>query len=232
MNEQPTEKQVAHSQGYIDVQGEVWETLQGEGPFAGRPAVFVRTAGCNLSANCKLCDTDYTSKRRHVSPHILLAEIKALRPSGLVVITGGEPFRQELGGLVRLLLSCQYEVQIETNGTLCDDSILYLDYDRLTIVCSPKTGTINKELQPHITALKYILRDRHVDPDDGLPTDSLGGDCKPCRPWEGFKGTVYCQPVDEQDEQLNKKNLAAAMKSCFKYGYTLSYQLHKLLGLA
>src|SRR3954467_9071958 len=37
----------------------IFYTLQGEGPYSGCPAVFMRLAGCNLQ--CPGCDTDYTS---------------------------------------------------------------------------------------------------------------------------------------------------------------------------
>lgn len=230
MNTQPAEKAVSHSSGLLEVQGLPFYTIQGEAIFAGRPAVFVRTAGCNLK--CTLCDTDYTSQRRLISPHALLAEIRNLRSDGLVVITGGEPFRQELGKFIHMLLCCHYDVQIESNGTLFDESISKNDYEMITVVISPKSGSINKQLMPFVKALKYILRAGYVAK-DGLPTDSLGGDCPPCRPWIDFEGEVYVQPADEDDSTLNKKNLQAAIKTCMDIGYyKLSLQQHKILGLA
>ena len=65
MNQQAPEKQQLRGDGLLAVHS-IFYTIQGEGPFAGETAVFVRLAGCNLQ--CPLCDTDYTSDRRMVGP--------------------------------------------------------------------------------------------------------------------------------------------------------------------
>ncbi|NDB87187.1 MAG: hypothetical protein EB127_31570, partial [Alphaproteobacteria bacterium] len=75
----------------------------------------------------------------------------------LVVITGGEPFRQPIYGLCHKLLQLNYKVQIETNGTLYQDLP-----DGIDIICSPKVTNskyhnIREELLPKITAFKYII---------------------------------------------------------------------------
>src|SRR5580658_3582582 len=83
---------------------EVFYTLQGEGPFSGVPAVFVRLAGCNLA--CFWCDTDFESSTWRPTFDELLANIEEKRPAicNLIVITGGEPFRQNIRPLVCHLL--------------------------------------------------------------------------------------------------------------------------------
>jgi len=47
MNQQPIEKQFLHPKGDLEVHS-IFLTIQGEGPFTGQRAVFVRLAGCNL----------------------------------------------------------------------------------------------------------------------------------------------------------------------------------------
>ncbi len=223
MNTQPTEKRSVVST--LDVHS-IFYTIQGEGPFAGFPAVFVRLAGCNLQ--CPLCDTDYTSTREKIDKAELLSRIRAASPScHLVVITGGEPFRQFLTPAVRYLLDNDYSVQIETNGTL----FLHDFPQGVTIVCSPKAGAINRQLAPRITALKYVLRHSDVAP-DGLPTLALEHPASPqvARPPVGFTGPIYVQPADEQDAEVNAKNLQAAVDSAMKHGFILGLQVHKIIG--
>jgi 7-carboxy-7-deazaguanine synthase len=91
---------------------EIFYSIQGEGPAMGRPATFVRLAGCNLS--CQGCDTDLKPGQEVSLPDVLKS-IQGKR----VVITGGEPTLQmgELTELISLLHSNGMEIHIETNGT-------------------------------------------------------------------------------------------------------------------
>ncbi len=234
INQQPPEKRDNESGDYLDVV-DTFFTIQGEGPFAGTPAVFVRLAGCSIL--CPACDTDYTTNRVKVPIRTLVKQIYDAQPypkqNRLVVITGGEPFRQRCGRFVNDLVASGLQVQFETNGTLYDESMGLL-WDTVSIVCSPKTGKLNEKLMPHIGSLKYILQAGKVDPDDGLPTDSLMTGVRPCRPWEGFKGTVYVQPLDEGPDafERNQANQKAAVESCMRYNRLLCLQTHKILGLA
>ncbi|MDX2051961.1 MAG: 7-carboxy-7-deazaguanine synthase QueE [Polyangiaceae bacterium] len=110
---------------------EVFESLQGEGPHAGRACVFLRLALCNL--RCGWCDTKYTwdfkshsydqeVKEQPVAE--LVEQLQALAPRHLV-ITGGEPLLQQ-AALQTLLteLDPKLFVEIETNGTLPPSAFL------------------------------------------------------------------------------------------------------------
>lgn len=231
MNNQEPKARVLNEDGILDVHT-IWRTIQGEGPHAGRRAVFVRLNGCNLQ--CPQCDTDYTSYRHVLHPNDISKFIESLaapKVRNLVVITGGEPFRQNIHPLISNLLTDGYDVQIETNGTLHVQIPSTLS--RMDIVCSPKTEKIATKLRPLITAYKYVLSANHVDPVDGLPAHVLGNTTRPARPGNGFPlHKVYVQPLDEGNETANMANLQACVKSCLTYGYTLGVQLHKLIGVA
>lgn len=238
INIQSIEKQNLDTSGLIDVHS-IFYTIQGEGPFTGKPAVFVRLAGCNL--RCPSCDTDYTIGRREMSVVQIAASIKNAHYDSdrkpIVVITGGEPFRQNIAPLVRTLVSHhQYQVQIETNGTLYVED---MPWDSITVVCSPKAGKINPFLYPHIDAFKYVMDARSVDQDDGLPILALDHTAAPrvARPIENCAKPIYLQPMDPDmargpDEyQQYRDNLQACINSCMKHGYTLQLQTHKLIGM-
>ncbi len=115
---------------------EIFYTLQGEGAQAGRPAVFCRFAGCNLwsgrevdraTAICRFCDTDFVGTdgvlgAKYDSAQALASMIAAQWPAGqsrrYVVFTGGEPLLQLDDALIAALHAEQFEIAIETNGTL------------------------------------------------------------------------------------------------------------------
>jgi len=226
------------SEGFGTITHSVFFTIQGEGPFAGRPAVFVRLYGCNLQ--CPLCDTDYTSVQLEWHPDFLSdVVVNAYTAPGrpLVVLTGGEPLRQDLSLLISNLQERGCTVQIETNGTqrLSRNTSNGVDYPvawhDVKIVCSPKTGRVNKMLERFITAYKYVVIADQVSKEDGLPLTALGHPAHPilARPHKGFPiEKVYVQPVDPDPDGAN---LAACVESCYQFGYTLCLQQHKIIGV-
>jgi organic radical activating enzyme len=150
----------------------IWKTLQGEGLFAGRPAVFVRLVGCNLwsgyertrerdavrtGADCPLwCDTEFTKEGSQLYGATELAA--AVRAEGgnipFCVITGGEPLLQLDAALVAALHGQGFFIAIETNGTVSlAESCRHPETGRLVppdwIVCSPK-------LPPDKLVLEYF----------------------------------------------------------------------------
>jgi organic radical activating enzyme len=229
-NSQTAEKAKLDPEGCLEVHS-VFFTIQGEGPFTGQRAIFVRLAGCNLQ--CPLCDTEYTTGRYTHSVTSLMDVVNEMgmwkinNRGTLVVITGGEPLRQNLSPFIHALIDTGYRVQIETNGTLYQE----LPYDNITVICSPKTGSVNKNLQPHIWALKYVLSADDYCENDGLPLHALEHTATPklARPWPTFFGKIYLQPLDEQNPVNNARHLEAVKKSVMKHGYILQLQIHKLI---
>lgn len=124
---------------------EIFYSIQCEGYWSGRAAIFIRMAGCNL--NCDFCDTN------HATTSILserdIIDIIEEYKSKFVVITGGEPTLQDLTPLVNKLHDSGYYIAIETNGTN------EIDYDIDWITCSPKNGAkINLK---HMDECKVVL---------------------------------------------------------------------------
>ena len=110
---------------------EIFESLQGEGRNTGRLVVFVRFAGCNLA--CSWCDTDI-AKRFELSLENLVAEVKTHRAKS-VILTGGEPTIQKgMDELVTALKAAGYWIGVETNGTNEPEWFKSVDY----VACSPK----------------------------------------------------------------------------------------------
>ena len=208
----------------------IFMTIQGEGPFSGHPAVFVRLAGCNLA--CPFCDTEYTENIATMSIPEIQEEIIRLHTinNGLVVVTGGEPFRQNITRFCNMLVTRGHTVQIETNGTLPVSGALDTD---VHIVCSPKTASISETLSDHTNLyFKYVLAAGDVNSDDGLPYGVLRHPVRVCvaRP---FKQTdkIYVSPMDEKDKEANKLHMKRAVKSSMDHGYILSLQTHKIIGV-
>ena len=99
---------------------EAFETVQGEGMFAGVPSLFIRTSGCNL--RCHWCDSKYTSWQPDgdmVAMNNLYPQLRAYKHRH-IVITGGEPmlYAEQIGALCESAQFSNKFVTIETNGTI------------------------------------------------------------------------------------------------------------------
>jgi len=134
----------------------IFRTIQGEGPFAGQSAIFIRLAGCNWGAKsngiCEFCDSFFAiDKATKFDVSELAAHVRGLYKAGdIVVVTGGEPTLQA-DALLSLIIELEHKydihTQIETNGTqakffsaLSDRGDIYP-----TIVVSPKANERTKK---------------------------------------------------------------------------------------
>ncbi len=208
----------------LDIQ-EIFPTLQGEGPFAGHNAVFIRLGGCNLA--CDFCDSEFESFQEQELADILTT-VRGLscnnigkRIRSLVVITGGEPFRQPIEALCQALIEDGFEVQVETNGTLFRPI-----HRQVHIICSPKnTGNgyqpIRLDLLRRLSAVKFIISAHHP----------LFGDVADLGQ-HAWAIPTYVQPMDEGDTRKNQANVERAKNLAMECGYRLSLQIHKIIGVA
>lgn len=233
----------------------IFGTIQGEGPFSGHPAVFVRLAGCNLA--CYFCDTDFESNVMHLRLEDIFETIEAERrkvKTNLIVLTGGEPLRQPVAKFIGQCLERGLHVQIETSGTVWPDgmdSLMDATPDGLvTIVCSPKTGKVHPKVELYCRDWKYIIADGEFDERDGLPMYSTQVEGRPMTIYRASQGTIWVQPredyklidcatIDGQvpkisagtDEHATAANMRAAAEIAMRFGYRLTLQTHKILEL-
>ena len=199
---------------------EIYYTLQGEGANTGRPAVFLRFAGCNLwtgreedraSAICQFCDTDFLGGTKFASAEQLAEEVASQwfgsgTSKRFVVITGGEPLLQLDAPLIDRLHARGFEIAIETNGTLPAP-------DGLDWICvSPKAQALL--VQTSGDELKVVY------PQPGLRLAYLER--------LKFKHS-FLQPMDGPDVEQNTE---LAARYCLEHPrWRLSLQTHKLLGI-
>jgi len=205
---------------------EMFHSIQGEGPFAGQSAIFIRLAGCNLA--CEWCDTEF-EERYDASVDFIMQFVAAHNTStDLVVITGGEPMRQNIVQLVYDLLHDGMRVQIETAGTLWPEG-MPIQHSGLTIVCCPKTPAVHPMIADNCCHWKYVLEADSISR-DGLPSYCpTGAKGIPFRPPKNRPGTIYVMPCDRQDDDLNRLNYGAVAESAITFGYRAGLQIHKIL---
>lgn len=202
----------------------IFKTIQGEGPFVGMPAIFIRLGGCNLS--CSFCDTDFEDFQLIDITGIINKAIELSLNSNdqkvikLIVITGGEPLRQPIENLCKQLLANGFFVQIETNGTI------YRDLPKeVQIVCSPKAGingynVLRDDLLQRLSSLKFLVA-KNLEFYNNIY--ELGQ--------SKYSIPVYIQPIDQYNERLNKDNTELAISLAIETGSRISVQLHKYLNI-
>lgn len=182
---------------------EIFYSLQGEGQHTGKPAVFVRFAGCNL--RCPFCDTDFSSYTEMTDEEIVREVLRY--PSTMVILTGGEPTLQLTAQLLDLLHEAGRVVHIETNGThpLPDGPLAW-------VTCSPKYAPLNIQ---RIDELKVVYEGQDMSPYDGI------------------QAKVYSlQPCDTGDAEKNRQLLQQTINYILQHPkWTLSLQTHKLLNI-
>ena len=208
---------------------EIYYTLQGEGAQTGRPAVFLRFAGCNLwsgrerdrsTAVCKFCDTQFVGtdgpgggkfNDAGALADAVAARWRPSRPKGTapyVVCTGGEPLLQLDAAAIAALQERGFQVGVETNGT--QRAPAALDW----ICVSPKAGA--EVLQRRGDELKLVYP--QVEPE-----------AQPER-FESLDFTHhFLQPLDDGQR---RENTRAAIEYCLRHPkWKLSLQTHKFMGI-
>lgn len=204
---------------------EIFYTLQGEGRQAGRPAVFLRFAGCNLwsgreqdrdSAVCSFCDTDFVgtdgeggdafADANALADAVLAAWPATDEGKRFVVMTGGEPLLQVDDALTDALHGRGFEIAVETNGTIAAPA--GIDW----ICVSPKADAELKQTRGNELKLVYPQPKAMPERFQGLDFDYF-----------------MLQPMDGPDQAANTR---ACVDYCRRHpAWRLSLQTHKVLGI-
>jgi organic radical activating enzyme len=206
----------------------------------GKPSIFLRLAGCNLK--CFWCDTEFEEGNDLSCDAMvtLIEDMTLLHKCNFLVLTGGEPMLQPLHMIIddERLSHCTF--QIETAGSywpIAGITNKPRAKQKVSVVCSPKTPTIVQQLRSatdYDVYWKYIVRALElVDPGTGLPTMSTQIQNRFARLFSpvGQQDRIFVQACDQQDSLANSHNVEYAKSIALKYGYRLSLQQHKILGL-
>jgi len=206
---------------------EIYFTLQGEGAHTGRPAVFLRFAGCNLwsgregdrgGAVCRFCDTDFVGTDGTGGGKFQVASDLAETVAGywpdekdgqpFVVCTGGEPLLQLDDALIAALHAAGFEIGVETNGTL----VAPAGIDWLCV--SPKAAAPVMQTQGDELKLVFPQPEPEARPENFAALD-----------FDHF----FLQPMDGPDLADNTR---MAVEYCLANPqWKLSLQTHKILGI-
>jgi len=204
---------------------EIYPTIQGEGFLIGSPITLIRFQGCNIY--CSWCDTKYAipfKEEVKISLEEFLEKVEKIGRKHLL-LTGGEPFAHPyLGEVVQILISKGYFVQIETNGTLWQETFEKLPRKGFYISLSPK-GSVNYRTEPRI--LEYTDELKLVV-DNQLTLDViLREEFLPLV--EG--GKLILQPEGNKEKFVQKS--LRLIDELLKRGYSarLIPQMHKLINL-
>lgn len=93
---------------------EIFYSIQGEGASCGRATAFIRLGGCTLG--CQWCDTKYSWRGGPLWEEQRILDTVAGFPARRVVVTGGEPFEQDIASLLQGLGQAGFTIEIETAG--------------------------------------------------------------------------------------------------------------------
>ncbi len=143
---------------------EIYYSVQGESTHSGCPCIFIRLTYCNL--RCSYCDTEYAfydGKDMEITD--IMSEIKQW-DCNLVEVTGGEPlFQEECIDLLNELVNSNYEVMLETGGSLSISNVPKKVIKIVDFKC-PSSKMVKKnlwsivdDLQPH-DEVKFVIGNR------------------------------------------------------------------------
>jgi 7-carboxy-7-deazaguanine synthase len=212
-------------------------TIQGEGPYQGRPAAFLRVSGCNLT--CKWCDTPYTwdwegkngtpyslKDETHLTPVENIVDwLAGFKPNVILVVSGGEPMLQQVALAELWPLLNGRTVQIETNGTRPPSHATVSGVDRFVVsphyyesagVHGIKPDALRALEATGKASFKFVVATH----EQGLAVQAIVNECK--------LTDVWVMPEGDTPERLSETTPVAAAIA-IENGWNLSTRLHTLI---
>ncbi|RUM56008.1 MAG: 7-carboxy-7-deazaguanine synthase QueE [Nautilia sp.] len=210
---------------------EIFYSIQGEGKYIGRPSLFIRVGGCNLSCpgfSKHGCDSFYAVNKKYksswkiMSINDLILEIEKYYPCD-IVLTGGEPtlYYKKLYPIIEKFQN----ITIETNATINIDFKNYPAFKNVAFAMSVKLSNsgeeykkrVNKEAINNISLnakksfFKFVLNSNLKDEIEDITKE--------------INLPIYCMPLGETKEEL-EKNAPFIFNFCLENGYFYSDRIH------
>lgn len=215
---------------------EIFSSIQGEGRYAGYPAIFLRLSGCNLLCEGAgwRCDTiEVWQKGKHTIFESVFDQfhLEDLRNGHHLVITGGEPMLHEKQ-ICNFLYWLENAhgilpfVEIETNGTILPQkgTFEFIDHWNVSFkLASSGAGDYKKRINE--TALDEFLRRSNVG--FKIVISSEEDIVELCQDFPAVveSGQLWLMPAGENQEQLAVTR-PIVVEACKRLGCFYSDRLH------
>lgn len=201
---------------------EIFDSIDGEGKFAGCLATFIRLSGCNL--RCVYCDTTYAfSGGTEMSIDEIMGKVQAIGNTH-VTLTGGEPLiHKDIKQLIFRLCECGYIVNIETNGAV--DISEYLD---MPVIITLDYKTISSGVNEHML-LDNIKQLRKQDVLKIVCCESDFSDILGMLLSTPVSASVYLSPIYGKINPVELVGFAKKLRSFGIYDVKIQLQLHKII---
>lgn len=201
---------------------EIFDSIDGEGKFAGCLATFIRLSGCNL--RCVYCDTTYAfSGGTEMSIDEIMGKVQAIGNTH-VTLTGGEPLiHKDIKQLIFRLCECGYIVNIETNGAV--DISEYLD---MPVIITLDYKTISSGVNEYML-LDNIKQLREQDVLKIVCCESDFSDILGMLLSTPISASVYLSPIYGKINPVELVGFAKKLRSFGIYDVKIQLQLHKII---
>lgn len=215
---------------------EIFESIQGEGKTIGKPAIFIRLMGCNLT--CDWCDTKFTWHKDHKEKgkkyriDELIEYIEHKYETKRIIFTGGEPLLQA-NEIQEFIYNAHNDMkfEIETNGTIAIPENYAMMFKVINL--SPKLNNsgiiiyrkrydrriLNKYSYFHNVIWKFVIK---------VESDIMEIQKYYEREFNLSPDKIYLMPEGAIDDE-QKEKMQWVIKQCIKYGYNFSPRLQVLV---